>query len=71
MYRFLYDKITASTLSLGPDAEVPSKVKARAIDMLQVWIEGYYTVDFKYDPELMEGFTNFVQKKVKELIISI
>ena len=64
LFTFLHDKFMAATLSLSPEAEVPVKVKARTLDLLQVWIEGYYSIDFKHDPELTKSLYNFIKEKV-------
>ena len=64
LLRFLCDKLVAACMSLGPHADIPTKVKARAIDLLQVWIEGYYSVDFKPNPKLLQECATFIQDKV-------
>ena len=51
-------------MSLQPEAEIPTKVKARAIDLIQVWVEGYFAVDFKHNEELTEMCVRFLQEKV-------
>ena len=58
----------AATLSLSPEAEVPVKVKARALDLLQVWIEGYYGIDFKHDQDLTKALYNFIKEKVRPTV---
>ena len=64
LFRFLCDKLVAACMSLGPHADTPTKVKARAIDLLQVWIEGYFSVDFQPNPDLLHDCANFIQDKV-------
>ena len=61
---FITSKHTAACMSLQPEAEIPTKVKARAIDLIQVWVEGYYAVDFKHNEELTEMCVRFLQEKV-------
>ena len=41
------------------------QVKARAVDLLQVWLEGYYSVDFKNNKALLNDCVNFIQDKVQ------
>ena len=62
---FLMIKFVAASLSLSPEAAVPVKVKARAVDLLQVWIEGYYSIDFKHNPDLTNLLYDFIKDKVR------
>jgi hypothetical protein len=64
LLRFLIDKFTAATESLSPDSRIPVKVKARALDLLQVWLEGYYGVDFRHSPDLACALRTFLRTKV-------
>ena len=41
------------------------QVKARAVALLQVWLEGYYSVDFKNNKVLLNDCVNFIQEKVQ------
>ncbi len=70
LFTFLLDKFTAATLSLSPEAEVPVKVKARTLDILQVWIEGYYGIDFKHDPHLTKSLYTFIKEQVWQTLIA-
>ena len=64
LFDFLRDKYTAASLSLSPEADIPVKVKARSLHLLQAWIEGYFSVDFKHDSHLTAQLYNFIKEKV-------
>ena len=64
LFTFLCQKFSAAALSLSPDAEIPGKVKARSIDLFQIWIEGYFSVDFCHNPALTKAVYQFIQENV-------
>ena len=66
---FIWNKYTASSLSLSPELGVPAKVKVRALDLLQAWMEGYFTVDFKNSRQLLDTLAAFLQSMVTTSVI--
>lgn len=49
---------------VSSDAEVADKIQNRSLDLLQVWIEGFYSVDFKHDRRLVSTLLGFYRNQV-------
>lgn len=66
---FICDKYAASSQSLAPAVGMPAKVKVRALDLLQAWLEGYYSIDFKNSPEILDRLKAFLESRVRKFLL--
>ena len=48
-----------------------SKILCRTVDLLQVWVEGFYEVDFRPNPALVEQLIIFTTEKVSQIPLTL
>ncbi|ELT87102.1 hypothetical protein CAPTEDRAFT_220163 [Capitella teleta] len=63
---FICDKYTASSQSLAPAVGMPAKVKVRAIDLLQAWLEGYFSIDFRNSRGMLQTLKTFLKSREED-----
>ena len=47
------------------------RTQQRAMDLLQFWVEGYYSVDFERNEALLDHLETFVMQRVSALVIVV
>ncbi|XP_023930063.1 protein very KIND isoform X2 [Lingula anatina] len=62
LLEFITEKLSAATSR--PDDENAEKVKRRAIDLLYVWMEGFYNIDFKHEPSVARMLNLVITEQV-------
>ena len=40
------------------------RLQQRVVDLLHFWLEGYYSIDFQYNQDLMQTLRNFIKDHV-------
>ncbi len=60
------EKFRAAALSLAPMSQLPIKVKVRSAYILEVWLSGYYDVDFSNDPDFLDELEAFLNDEVSD-----
>ena len=40
------------------------RLQQRVVDLLHFWLEGYYSIDFQYNQELLQTLRNFIKDYV-------
>nr|XP_006817828.1 PREDICTED: uncharacterized protein LOC100378671 [Saccoglossus kowalevskii] len=64
LFKFITDKFLSALSVSVEQQDNRMKVHCRSIDILQVWIEGFYQVDFRPDIELTQKLVSFIKYKV-------
>ncbi|XP_071948601.1 uncharacterized protein [Antedon mediterranea] len=64
IFKFIVDKFCAARSMSSAQAESRTKILCRTIDILQVWIENYYAVDFRPNLNLVNQLTDFITEKI-------
>ncbi|XP_074641281.1 uncharacterized protein LOC141899028 [Tubulanus polymorphus] len=60
---FLLEKFTTASSSLSDSTAVQKNVQHRAIDLLTFWLQGYYNLDFKNNPDVTKQLETFFAKR--------
>ncbi|XP_033122474.1 uncharacterized protein LOC117121388 isoform X2 [Anneissia japonica] len=64
VYKFIVDKFCAARSMSSAQAESRTKILCRTIDIILVWIENYYTVDFRPNLQLVNQLSEFIREKI-------
>jgi hypothetical protein len=51
------------------DQDVKETMLRRSIDLLKMWIDGFYVIDFQQNDQLYKLFEHFIDKEVAILIL--
>ncbi|XP_072042555.1 uncharacterized protein [Amphiura filiformis] len=65
LLQFIMEKFEAAiSMYESNQQENRSKILCRALDILQVWVEGFYEVDFRKNPKVLEQLIIFTTEKI-------
>ncbi|XP_077992476.1 kinase non-catalytic C-lobe domain-containing protein 1-like isoform X1 [Glandiceps talaboti] len=64
IFKFVTERFNSALSVSVEQQENRMKVHCRAIDIIQVWIEGFYDIDFKTDSEMTQQLVHFIKYKV-------
>ncbi|XP_076460857.1 uncharacterized protein LOC143293637 isoform X2 [Babylonia areolata] len=65
VFTFITQKYTSAHRGNQNDPDIV-RVQQRAVDVLQFWVEGYYSVDFERNDSLLDRLEAFVMQRVGE-----
>ncbi|XP_070541592.1 uncharacterized protein [Ptychodera flava] len=64
LFKFITSRFTGASSIAMEQKENRMKVHCRAMDIIQVWIEGFFEVDFRNDTALSQELVDFIKLKV-------
>ncbi|XP_022080573.1 uncharacterized protein LOC110973789 isoform X2 [Acanthaster planci] len=64
LLQFLTNKFNCALSMSSQHAENRSKIMNRTLDILQVWVEGFFDVDLKPNPQLLQDVLVFISEKI-------
>ncbi|KAL3864884.1 hypothetical protein ACJMK2_006531 [Sinanodonta woodiana] len=60
---FLIDRFTSARMADGNEVNL-SRLQQRVIDFFHFWLEGYYSIDFEKNHDLLLTLENFIEDKI-------
>ncbi|XP_038045530.1 uncharacterized protein LOC119720079 [Patiria miniata] len=64
LLQFIANKFASALGMSSQQAENRNKILNRTLDILQVWVEGFFDVDFKANPQLLQDVLVFISDKI-------
>ncbi|XP_071827638.1 uncharacterized protein [Apostichopus japonicus] len=67
LFTFIMDKFQAAECLPNGLEDCRTQITRRTIDIFHVWLEGFFEVDFRQDPELLAEVISFISNKLVDV----